>query len=54
MVTTLLKRREERQLERLELIVLDELGYIPFSKPGADLLFEVISRAYEHTSLIVT
>jgi DNA replication protein DnaC len=61
MVTTLLERREERelerfnkQLERLELIVLDELGYIPFSKPGAELLFEVISRAYERTSLIVT
>ena len=60
-VTTLLERREERelerfnkQLERLELIVLDELGYIPFSKPGAELLFEVISRAYERTSLIVT
>ena len=61
MVTTLLERREERQLERfnrqlerLELIVLDELGYIPFSKTGAELLFEVISRAYERTSLILT
>jgi len=61
MVTTLLERREERQLERfnrqlerLELVVLDELGYIPFSKAGAELLFEVISRAYERTSLIMT
>jgi DNA replication protein DnaC len=61
MVTTLLERREERQLERfnrqlerLELIVLDELGYIPFSKAGAELLFDVISRAYERTSLILT
>jgi len=61
MVTTLLERREERQLERfnkqlerLDLIVLDELGYIPFTKTGAELLFEVISRAYERTSLIVT
>lgn len=61
MVTTLLERREERQLQRfnrqlegLELIVLDELGYIPFSKAGAELLFEVISRAYERTSLILT
>jgi DNA replication protein DnaC len=61
MVTTLLERREERQLERfnrqlerLELIVLDELGYIPFSKAGAELLFEVVSRAYERTSLIMT
>ena len=61
MVTTLLERREERQLEqfnrqleRLDLLVLDELGYVPFSKAGAELLFEVISRAYERTSLILT
>jgi len=61
LVTQLLERREERQLERffkqldrLDLLVLDELGYVPFSKPGAELLFEVISRAYERTSLIVT
>ena len=43
-----------KQLERLHLIVLDELGYVPFSKTGAELLFEVVSRAYERTSLIVT
>ena len=61
LVTALLERREERSLgrtlkamERLELIVIDELGYIPFSKAGAELLFEVVSRAYERTSLIVT
>ena len=42
------------QLERQHLIVLDELGYVPFSKAGAELLFEVVSRAYERTSLIVT
>jgi len=41
-------------LERQHLIVLDELGYVPFSKTGAELLFEVVSRAYERTSLIVT
>ena len=34
--------------------MLDELGYVPFSKTGAELLFEVVSRAYERTSLIVT
>ena len=34
--------------------MLDELGYVPFSKPGAELLFEVVSRAYERSSLIVT
>lgn len=61
LVTQLLERREEKelerfheQLERLHLIVLDELGYVPFSKTGAELLFEVVSRAYERTSLIVT
>ena len=61
LVTQLLEKREDRQLERfqkqlerLHLIVLDELGYVPFSKTGAELLFEVISRAYERTSLIVT
>ena len=61
LVTQLLEAREERQLqrlhrqlERLELIVIDELGYVPFSKAGAELLFEVVSRAYERTSLILT
>jgi DNA replication protein DnaC len=61
LVTHLLESREERQLERfhkqlerLDLLVLDELGYVPFSKAGAELLFEVISRAYERTSLMVT
>lgn len=61
LVTRLLERREERQLERfhkqlerLHLLVLDELGYVPCSRAGAELLFEVVSRAYERTSLIVT
>lgn len=61
LVTRLLEAREARDLERLQkqlerqhLIVLDELGYVPFSKTGAELLFEVVSRAYERTSLIVT
>ena len=55
------EKREERglekllgQLERHQLLVLDELGYVPFTKSGAELLFEVVSRAYERTSLIVT
>ncbi len=34
--------------------MLDELGYVPASKVGAELLFDVISTAYERTSLIVT
>lgn len=61
LVTQLLEAREDRQLQRLlkqlqryHLLVLDELGYVPFSKAGAELLFEVVSRAYEQTSLIVT
>jgi len=61
LVTQLLEAREERavqrlqkQLDRQELILLDELGYVPFSKTGAELLFDVVSRAYERTSLIVT
>ena len=61
LVTHLLERRDQRvlerflaQLERLDLLILDELGYVPFSKPGAELLFDVISRAYEHASIVVT
>lgn len=46
--------RTLRQLERQDILILDELGYVPFSKTGAELLFEVISRAYERRSLIVT
>ena len=36
------------------MLILDELGYVPFSKAGAELLFDVVSRAYERSSLIVT
>ena len=42
------------QLLRTDLLVLDELGYLPFSKSGGALLFHLISRLYEQTSLIVT
>lgn len=61
LVTQLLEARENRllqrltrQLQRLDLLILDELGYVPFSKTGAELLFDVISHAYERTALIVT
>jgi len=61
LVTELLECREEKklqrlhkQLERFHLIVLDELGYVPFSKVGAELLFEVVSQSYERNSLIVS
>lgn len=41
-------------LVRLDLVVLDELGYLPFSKNGGQLLFHLISKLYERTSLIIT
>ena len=47
-------RPGEAQVAKHDLLILDELGYVPFSKAGAELLFEVISRAYERLSLIVT
>jgi DNA replication protein DnaC len=42
------------QLQKQDMLILDELGYVPFSKSGSELLFEVVSRAYERQSLIVT
>jgi DNA replication protein DnaC len=61
LATALLEAREERQLTRmraqlrkLDLLVLDELGYVPASQVGAELLFDVISTAYERSSVIVT
>lgn len=41
-------------LSRLDLVVLDELGYLPFSKSGGQLLFHLVSKLYERTSLIIT
>lgn len=61
LVTELLEAREEKRLKRMQtqmershLLILDELGYVPFSKAGAELLFDVVSRAYERQSLMVT
>jgi hypothetical protein len=42
------------QLSRLDLIVLDELGYLPFARSGGQLLFHLISKLYEQTSVIIT
>ena len=42
------------QLCRMGFVVLDELGYLPFAQSGAQLLFHLISRLYERTSIIVT
>jgi DNA replication protein DnaC len=61
LITTLLEAKEERQLLRirgqlakLDLLILDELGYVPASKAGAELLFDVIATAYERNSVLVT
>jgi DNA replication protein DnaC len=39
---------------RMDLVVLDELGYLPFAQSGGQLLFHLVSRLYEQTSIIVT
>ena len=41
-------------LTRMDFVVLDELGYLPFAQAGGQLLFHLISRLYERTSVIVT
>jgi DNA replication protein DnaC len=41
-------------LARLDLVVLDELGYLPFSKNGGQLLFHLLAKLYERTSLVIT
>lgn len=46
--------RKLEQLARFDVVCVDELGYVPFDKQGADLLFNFISRMYERRSLIVT
>jgi DNA replication protein DnaC len=59
LLTHLMEAREERQLLRmksqlakLDLLILDELGYVPASKLGSELLFDVISTTYERTSVL--
>ena len=44
----------QRQLSRLNLLIIDELGFVPLSRTGADLLFEVFSQRYERGSILVT
>ncbi len=46
--------RLQRQLEACRLLIVDELGYVPLSTTGAELLFETFSRRYERGSTIVT
>jgi DNA replication protein DnaC len=61
LITTLREADEDRQLLRLraqlaklDLLILDELGYVPASKAGAELIFDVIATAYERSSVILT
>ena len=61
LVHSLMEARDERQLLRLQkqlakykLLIIDELGYVPLSPTGAELLFEVFSQRYERGSTIVT
>jgi DNA replication protein DnaC len=41
-------------LLQVDLVILDELGYLPFSQAGGALLFHLLSRLYERTSVIIT
>jgi DNA replication protein DnaC len=41
-------------LMRTDLVILDELGYLPFSQAGGALLFHLLSKLYEHTSVVIT
>ena len=44
----------QRRLARVKLLIIDELGFVPLSKAGAELLFEVFSQRYERGSVLVT
>jgi DNA replication protein DnaC len=46
--------RPQKQLASSELLIVDELGFVPLSKTGAELLFEVFSQRYERGSMLVT
>jgi len=61
LVHALMEARDERQLQRFQkqlvkhkLLIIDELGFVPLSKTGAELLFEMISRRYEQGSILMT
>lgn len=47
-------RRFQKQLAAHELLIIDELGYVPLSRTGAELLFETISHRYERASTLIT
>ncbi len=61
LVHELIEAADERRLQRLQkqlvsqdVLILDELGFVPLSKTGAELLFEIISQRYERGSIIIT
>jgi DNA replication protein DnaC len=61
LVNELMEARDERRLLRLQkqmaavkLLVIDELGFVPLSKTGAELLFEMISQRYERGATLIT
>src|SRR5271165_3989634 len=61
LVSELIEARDEKHLQRFqkllasyELLIVDELGYVPLSKSGAELLFETFSQRYERASTLVT
>jgi len=46
--------RLQRQLAKVKLLIIDELGFVPLSKTGAELLFELVSQRYERGSTLIT
>ena len=61
LVNELVEARQERALQRLvqkyvryDLLIMDELGYVPFSKEGSELLFQVLAERHEKGSVIIT
>ena len=61
LVHELMEARDERrllnlprQMSRLNLLIIDELGFVPLSRTGAELLFEIFSQRYERGSTMVT
>ena len=61
LVHELMEARDERRLQRLQkqfanhkLLIIDELGFVPLSKTGAELLFELVSQRYERAAVLIT
>ena len=61
LINVLIKEQSEqrqgslvRRLQQVDCVIIDELGYIPFPKSGGALLFHLISKLYEKTSIIIT